>query len=411
MKLESIDLEDKKMGREIERFLDFTGHDYWKKAIEKIDAVEGKFYKELYLFKKNPLARYLKQYFLLTQQGKCIWKHKSPDLINLARHVFIVNRVVYGLNDNGKKHIKGRLRDEGGIRPFLFELGMATHFFRHGLNVVFSEYETSGASGKTFEFLVTGDGIEREVECKWKNVDAGRKVTGQGFYILCDEIYKQVAPKIQGKKCLVELICDKNLTSNQNILIKISESILEGIVGGKQEVIYDENFRIKIYYLPDSLAIKSDEQFASAVAPYCSGKDSFSAFVISDDDSTIIVTAESEEKDKVLNSIYEELKGAIKQFTKTKLALIACCLEGISSSQWKELAGVNGLSKMTSRLLSQENTTHVHTISYTSEPEPHIIGHIMDFKSDTLFFPNPNCLYHRAEDIFFLKTQRDLKIN
>ena len=403
MKLKSVDLKDKEMEKEIKRFLDFTGYDYWEKIIDKIDTVEGRFYKELYLLKRNPFIRSLKQYFQLIKEGKSIWKHTSEDLINLARNVFIINRVSYNLNDNGKNLIRGRLRNENGIRPFLFELEIATHFFRRGLDVEFLEYEASNTSGKTFEFLVSGDGIEREIECKWKSIDAGRKITRSGFYILCDEISKRVVPNIKGKRCLVELICNKNLGTDQKTFIKISNDILQSINDGKTELISDEHFRIKIDYLQDDLIIKSDEQFVSAITPYYSEKSHF--VVISNSDATVIVKVESEEKDKVLDSIYEELKGATRKFTGKRPALIACYIAGIESHQWKELRGENGLSRMTTYLLSKENTNHIHTIGYSSEPDPIIIERIKDFKSEGLFFSNLNCLYNKGEDIFFVKRQ------
>lgn len=401
MRLKSVDLTDKKMEKEIERFLAFTGHDYWRKLIGKTNGIEGKFYKELYILKLNPFIRPLKQYFQLRDEGKCIWKHTSEVLINLARHVFIINRVAHNLNNNGKNYINGRLRDKGGIRPFLFELQIATHFFRHGLDVEFLEYEASDTSGKIIEFLISGDGIKREVECKWKSVDAGRRITRPGFYLLCDEILKRVVPNIKDKKCLVELICNKNLGKNQNIFIKISESILYGIIGGKTELVFDKNFHAKMHYLPDDLLIKSDEQAAAAIAPYYSKQSHF--VIISNNDSTIIVKTESEEKDKALDSIYKELKGAAKKLTGKRPALIACYIEGINSSEWEELKGVNGLSKVTTYLLSKEGNEHIHTIAYSSEPEPQVTGYIKDFKSDVLFFSNPNCLYHKGENIFFLK--------
>jgi hypothetical protein len=246
----------------------------------------------LTILKRNPFIQPLKQYFHLIKEGKSIWKHTSEDLINLARNVFAIN---------GKNYIRGRLRDENGIIPFLFELDIATHFFRQGLDVEFLEYETSDTSGKTFEFLVSGDGIEREIECKWKSIYTGRRIASSGFYILCDEISKRVIPNIKGKRCLVEL------------------------------------------------------------------------------------------------------KGATKKFTVKRPALMACYIEEIESHQWKELTGVNSLSRMTIDLLSKENTNHIHTIGYFSEPDPIIIEHVKDFKVEMLFFPSPNCLYYKNEDIFFFK--------
>lgn len=245
MRLTSVELIDRKMEKEIEKFLDFTGRDYWKDVIIKADTTDGNFYKELYLLRRNPFIQPLKLYFQLRSEGRCIWKHKTNEMNDLARHAYVINRVVNNLGDNAKKYIRGKLRDEKGIKPFLFELHIATHFLRRGLEVVFSEYEARDISGKTFEFLVSGDGIEREIECKWKGVDAGRKITRPGFYILCDEIFKRVVPKIGGKRCIVELICNKSLGKNKNKLIEISENILQGINGGKVELVLGGGFQCK----------------------------------------------------------------------------------------------------------------------------------------------------------------------
>jgi hypothetical protein len=176
---------------------------------------------------------------------------------------------------------------------------------------------------------------------------------------------------------------------------------LQGINDGKTELLSDEHFHIKIDYLQGDLIIKSDEQAASVITPYHSEKAHFE--VISNQDATVIVKVESEEKNKILDSIYEELNEATRKFTGERPALIACYIEGIESHQWKELKGENGLSRMTTYLLSKENTNHIHSIGYSSEPDPIIIEHIKDFKCEGLFFSNPHCLYYKDEDIFFFK--------
>ncbi|MBI4847704.1 MAG: hypothetical protein HY808_03895 [Nitrospirae bacterium] len=400
MRLISVDLDTKKFGREIDLFLNFTGRKYWKKLIEKIDATDGIFYKN-YLLKRNPFINPLKQYFHLCYNGKSIWKTRSPEIYYLAQKAFVINRIINNVSDSAKRQIKGRLTSDD-IRSILFEIKIITHFLRNDFNAEFVEYERTTNQGRIFDFLVTRNDIESEIECKWKSYDAGRKIRRAGFYMFCDELMRQL--RQYKTKCLIELNCTNNLGQNQSIFREIVNDIKFAIDSKKDQINFKNTLSISVRYLPEDLIIDSDEKFKSIIEPYRTHGSHFA--VVSNNDVTFVIKVESEENDKVLKTIYDELKSSLNQFSTKRPGLIACNIEGIYPEQWEELKGETGLTVMTRHLLNKENANHIHTVSYTSEIETIVAGNITDYSSPALFFKNPNCSFHAGEDIYSLTSDK-----
>lgn len=94
----------------------------------------------------------------------------------------------------------------------------------------------------------------------------------------------------------------------------------------------------------------------------------------------------------VLRVLYEELKESLSQFSKKRLALIACRMEGIYAEQWDQLRKDSGLALMTNRLLWKGEAKHINRA-----------GNVIDTTHPVLFFKNGNCLYFKGENIFNLK--------
>ena len=90
-------------------------------------------------------------------------------------------RVHQNLTKKGKKRFEQQLcsyyNQIYGFRPFAFELEVATHFFKVGCDVTFADVEKTGR----YEFLVSKDGQEFEVECKSISDDAGRMIDREGL--------------------------------------------------------------------------------------------------------------------------------------------------------------------------------------------------------------------------------------
>lgn len=396
MKIDSVELHDKKFEKEIEFFLSNTNKNFWKQKIKQLDASNGKFYGNV-LKTRNPLLEPFRQYFELQSKGKSIRKHTTKGINLLVRTAFITNKILYNLNDVGKKQIIGRFRD-ANIRPLLHEFSILTHFLSNGFEVEPIEYERKSCVERTFDFLIKKDCIEAEVECKFKSYDAGRKITTDGFAILCDEVIKQLdSYKI---KCIIEILCTKNLGKNHGTFFNIVNQLKSGIEQKISKIILDENFSINIDYLDDDLKINSYEELKKVIIPYLTERSHFA--LISNKDLVIIIKVQSEEPDKVLSAMHIDLKDSINQFSKTRPSLIACYIEGIYPEQWERLRKKSGLAVVADRLFDKKNSSHIHTVSFLSEMETSQEENITENWHTTLFFKNPNCQFDKETDVFAL---------
>jgi hypothetical protein len=400
MILNSVALQDKQFGKEIEMFLANTDRKYWEELVEKFDSIGGKFHRN-YLEIRNPFVKGIRQYLYLLERGKSVWKHPSSEIAYLSGQVFMVNRILKHVSEKAKNEIISKLKSKD-IRSFLHELTIATHFLRDNFNVDFVEYERPHTIGKTFDFLVSKGSVQAEIECKTKSYDAGRMITRDGFYILCDEIMKQLASyKI---KCIIELNCSKHLGQNQTTFIRIVRKLKAAIDSGEQSIFFDEDFSININYLPPEVKINSDKSFASAIQQFLTPRSHFAT--VSNNKMTIIIKVKSETEDNVLKALYDELKKSLNQFSNERPALIACYIEGIYPEQWDALRTASGLSAITSRLLGKSKASHIHTVAYSSEFEMIKNGHIIDQKYPVLFFKNENCSFYKQQDIFSLSDRK-----
>ncbi|MBI5665088.1 MAG: hypothetical protein HZC49_08410 [Nitrospirae bacterium] len=396
MILDYIGVHEKQFAREIELFLVNTDKRYWEKIIKKFDA-EGGVYYRVYLQTRNPLAEGIRQYLGLLREGKSLWKHRTREIDDLVQIVFTVNRILKHVSAKAKKEIISKLTSED-IRSFLHELTIATHFLRNRFNVEFVEYERSHSTGTTFDFLVTTDSMEAEIECKTKSYDAGRRVTRKGFYLFCDEIIKQLSSyKV---KCVIELNCSNQLGQDQSTFRLIAQKLRGAIEHRSEIVTFNENLSLSINYLSPLTIIDSAESFASVVQPFWTPQSHFAT--LSNSETTIIIKVQSEAPDIVLQALYNELKGSLNQFSSKRPALIACHIEGIYPEQWEELRKGSGLAAMTSRLLGKEKAAHIHTIAYSSEIERIRAANRIDITHPVLFFTNDSCSRFKDQDIFSL---------
>lgn len=396
MKLQFTGLLDKDYEKEIKVFLKKIGERNLEKLLKNFDDTEEGFYKTFFLIKRNPLIEGMKTFQLLQTKNKSIWKHRTKSIDYLASIAFTINRIYSGVNEIARKHIIGRLKCDD-LRPFLFEIESAFHFLMNGYDVNFVEYEKDAQNGKTFDFLVSKNGIEGEVECKWKSIDIGRKIPSQNLYIFSDLIKKELSSF--NLKVLIELKCRNRLQKNQDDLADTAGKIKEAIERNLEEV-SSEDFFINLKILPDNLEIVSEKEIANIIEPYLTEKSHFT--IVRDKKVTIIIKVESEKRDEVLNRIFNDLKISLKQFSGRRAALIRCHLDGVDKDDWEQLLGKTGIAIMTSNLIGRKDAKHIHTVSYTSgAKEVEERGTVSQFYP-SLFYKNPECIYFPDKDVFTL---------
>ena len=100
MRFDTIVLDEKNIGREIERFVSITDRRHWERVISNYDKASGITYR-YYLTRRNPLIEPLKEYFKLQKQGRSIWKNRTPQIEFLAMQAFTINNITKNLSKKG----------------------------------------------------------------------------------------------------------------------------------------------------------------------------------------------------------------------------------------------------------------------------------------------------------------------
>ena len=378
-------INDKKMDREIRNFIAILGKSTWEKKINKLEAqlVSGKtkFYAE-YLLSRSPLLLALKEYFNLSKQGKSIKKHKTFSLHKLFSIAHTTNKMMMHASDEGRKIIQGNLRSDN-IRPFLFELQMVIHFLVNDYDIEFNDLDNLNKDKKNFDFIVRKNDFVGEVECKFTDLDTGRKIKRNHFYHLADRLVNQFESYQQS--LIIDINAKENLNYNDNFINQIADRAFEVYKSGKSEIMINEYLTIRFVPLSNNL---SQNQTFRLVEQSQSGKAHF--VVQSEGGHTIIVRAESDKPDFFLRALYDSLKKAAKQFTKKYPAMIACYIDDIQEQEWETLKSESGIQMFTIKFFDNPTRKFIHTISYTSAPTTKQSGALIDMHSAALCWVNPH---------------------
>lgn len=397
MIIENLDLHTNHFRKEIERFLLLTSRRKWIKTLNKIEN-SSIFYKQ-YQYAKNPLLLPIANYFELEKKGISINRERTSEILYLAEKSFIINKIVRNLNEKAKKSIISRLVTDD-TQSILFELEIAAHFLRNGYEVEFIEYERGNETGKTFDLLIKKDLQEAEVECKSKSYDSGRKIRRDSFYLLSDSICKKLKDK--EINCLIDIKSSNKLSQNQTTIDDITKNVIELIDSDNNLYFKNNEYSINLIPLQISQPIKNEEHLEKIVESHRTDHCHFVSLSAANKMWNVILKIESESSDAIVSSVFEELKNAKSQFSKTKPCLLAVRIEGVYPDEWKTLAQNSSLADMTYSFFAKENCPYIHTVSYSSSPSYISIDSNIDSVTKSLVFGNPNCIYHKNENIFHL---------
>jgi len=390
-------LSDKRMHVEFNRFFEFTEKDLWLKKIEnfkrQLSSAKTIFYRN-HLAQRDPFVFAFNQFFELDKAGKVLYKNKTKELIAVSNILHILNRMFYELNNNAKKKILGSLASDSPL-PFVFETQIAAGFLVNGLEVDFIDLERDDGQKSSYDFLINCDSVYAEVECKRIDYDTGRIIKRPEFLLLCDEVLN--ALNNLKTNCVIRITTEKTIGSNKDVHKQIAESLKDAVNNHKDSVQIG-SLLCEIKY-PDNLAnIKSDYQARDILNQFWSENDHL-AF-ISFAEYGILITAQSEKKNKLLEKTYYSLKHGARQLTGEKPSLLCCFIEGMKGDQWHALTGESGLNLMSKHFFEPDDIGHVNTVTYSSDPEFFVNGNEVIYTSKNLSFHNKKCKYSLPDNYF-----------
>ena len=386
---------DKDAHREFDRFLEATGRSNWNQKLEKTNS--RPFFKApspnaylKYLANLNPLTHHIETYLALHKAGKVLRRHATPELMKVCGYLKIANGLIHETPSYALSKLESVWFDDETIRGFLFELDIAIHFFRCACDVQFIDLWGLG----NFDLLISNGQQELEVECKTKSVDAGRKITRGNFYLLCDVLPSQLAPFKESYAVFFK--CDGRLSESQQLFSRVSDEIAECMASEREDGEV-EGLRFELRKLSPGLQIRTDEEAAMVLAPRWSPQAHY--FVLSNRE-TFIIGCESADTDRVLKSIYEDLKKGASQLSKSRPSLLACQIRELEDDSWDKLASNSGLAQWTGRLLRNPERNHVNYVTYSSDrTPPKRTGAVTSFAATNLWFTNKASRFPNPESI------------
>ncbi len=381
-------LKDSQISKEVEYFLALTGRKHWDDVIKNIENTYGYFLKQ-YLYIKNPLASAIHYYNTLLKKGASIRKNINSEIYYLASKAFLFNFLYRNLNDKAKNILIGRIKSDDN-RSFLFELEIINHFFRNKAQIEFVEYENPDESNPIYDFLIQMDNKVFEIECKYKEYDSKRKLTRPAMYLLTDLILKEI--NIEEFNCFVSFEFKNTLSKNFNNQKETIEILLRKLQSGNWGKSEYEGFYLEIFPIEFEATLDTSEKLFNFIKPYYREKSHLVSLCTTR--SNFIVRYLTLAKESLVGGIYESLKKAPSQFSKTRAGIIACYIEGIYPEDWVHLKDEGGLFNMTGHFLFKEENNYIHSVLYTSKSEPTFNKSIYDNKKQILSFKNPYARFY-----------------
>jgi hypothetical protein len=287
-----------------------------------------------------------------------------------------------------RDEFKQRLLSNGSIIPVLTEIDTAAHFWQLGYDI---EWIKAGAKSGTRspEFLASREGTKIEVECKSKTIDAGRMVVSQHFYRLADVISKPcTAKKLMGE---ISITVPKHIPTSSNWRKCLISSLQLHLQEGECQFELTDNTEIKTnLQMYDNIETSIDQIWQKAKNfhvgyPYL-------AFISSQPRDAYVnmlyIRVASENRDRILSDIFDDINDAKKQFSGSYAALIVCFIPEIESFQ-RLREYDSGLAIMTNKFFSEHANDFIHAVSYFSNEQVELIDtEILSSSFPTVIFRN-----------------------
>lgn len=163
----------------------------------------------------------------------------------------------------------------------------------------------------------------------------------------------------------VNIVCQTTLGKNQHEFRKFAESIRYALDSKQASANLGQNNSAQIVYLPSGMKVNSNEEAAQILSSIWPPTAHYA--VISDNKGTIIIRTESQERDRFLKAIFEELEKGSNQLSKTRPSVLACYIEGIEENEWVLLKDEGGLVNMTGAFFVKDRNKHVNFIAFSSD--------------------------------------------
>ncbi|KJC45306.1 hypothetical protein [Bradyrhizobium sp. LTSP857] len=254
--------------------------------------------------------------------------------------------------------------DANGLRPFAYELAIATHLMGKGWDVEMTDY---GGLAQ-FDFLARKDDVEIEIECKATSNDRGRKIHQQEVNRLADLLLGTTERLAETPSChLIRVTVPDRLGSSNEEL----NGIAALVANAAEQRSSAADPLANVDYIPNDIAswpeptkdagsrLFFEQQFGLVNCHLL-----FHGRVGA---SIVAVAITSAKPDSVVKYIAREAKDAADQCSGTRPALIALNLvDQIPNDELEEMLRTpGGFHRIAAAVFESDKRTHVDSIAFT----------------------------------------------
>lgn len=285
-----------------------------------------------------------------------------------------LNQVHQRLSPVAKKTLEGRLRgllsSKEGVASLAFELIVITDLMHRGWDVTCNDLE----QGRGFDFLVTANGLEIEVECKTFSADLGRKVHEVDVLELAWRLHENLLSAArQSRVLLVDVRVPDRLkpSSLSNIAVCVSEAIKTGANGGHDELCSVSVHPFAFSDVPSAILGRPsrDEVRSFLEKRFALGNSQYYT-VVFPPDGLAAVCVRSARADKVSDSIFDNFKEAAERQLSTKRpAIVWGHVLDLTPNELRELTIATNtattptpLGQRLNNFFASDERKHVHSL-------------------------------------------------
>jgi hypothetical protein len=358
---------------------------------------------------KNPLlAQYVRETYALEFALAEARKYrrstgrlpKEDDFHSLYGFLIPAHRIHRALPPEAIKAFEGQLMkaagDPNGLRPFAYELGIATHLMGDSWDVQFADYCGLGR----FDFLAGRGLVEIEVECKAISHDRGRKIHRHEANRLADLILPSIEQLMETPGChLMRVTVPDRLGGSNDDMARVAAVVADA----SQNKSKAGHASARVDYLASDLGSwpePDDDDFRPFFEQQLGLSNSHLLFCGRPGVSIVALAIVSAKPDNVQKYITALAKDAADQCSGTRPALLALNLaDQLSPEEFDGLLRTpGGIHNIAATVFESDQRSHVESIAFTAPQRARADGQgTISLAGDLVILNNPKPKFNCAE--------------
>ena len=290
----------------------------------------------------------------------------------------MVVKVYQNLSPSAQKRLSGMLkaaiRQRYGLNSIAFEMEIATHLMMMGYDVEFHDLESEAR----YDFFITKDNIEIELECKYVSIDKGRQIHRKELRQFDGLVFDWIKSHLNSinSSFYVRLTIPGRLKADIAYQDTLLGSLKVALMSGSSRFdcpecsIDIEEFDLdSISKVSTNNGVDLSSKLAAVIDRYALSNKNVMVFA-KNSKYVILLSVDSEIKDEVINVVFKEWQKSTKnQFTTNRTGVLCCRFADLSLTNllsiYEDITDETKLKERTSNLLGRRD--HLHSITYIAD--------------------------------------------